>query len=168
MVNRTFTLHVGRLEAMGVDAIVNAANRDLQPGAGVDGAIRAAAGPDLTAHLEGRGPLNPGAAILSPGFGLKAKWIVHTAAPIWLGAGQEAAKTALLAACYQASLATAEAAGARTIAFPAIGTGIYGWPKPLAAQTALRALETARARLRRITLCCFTAEDATVYRALMA
>src|SRR5262245_60408290 len=91
---------VGRIEAQGGDAVVNAANTRLLPGTGVDGAIRRAAGPDLTAFTETLGPIAQGEAVITPGFKLKAKWIIHTAAPVWPWEMEENRKIAGLSACY--------------------------------------------------------------------
>ncbi|MES1199758.1 MAG: macro domain-containing protein [Pseudomonadota bacterium] len=119
----------GPIEQLEVDAVVNAANRRLLPGAGVDGAIRRAAGPELTRLTNSLQPIEEGGVVLTPGFEAKPRWIIHTAAPVWYGAGDEVQKEAGLSACYRNALALAEAEGFASIAFPCIGTGIYGWPK---------------------------------------
>lgn len=161
---------VGRIEAMAVDAIVNAANSALQHGGGVDGAIRAAAGPELNRLLDHAGRLDEGAALATPGFQLPAPWVIHTVAPIWRAPGPEREKVGRLAQCYRSCLETAADLGLTSLAFPALGTGAFGWPKPLAAHTALQSIRHAAPRfrgLRMVIFCCFTEEDADHYRALV-
>lgn len=161
-----FEIMVGRIETLALDAIVNAANRQLQPGTGVDGAIRAAAGPALTEHTDNLAELENGGAVLTPGFKLPAKYIIHTAAPIW-SAGDEGAKVAGLARCYMSSIRLAHDHGIASLAFPCLGTGNYGWPRGFACAIAIasceQALETAK-RIQRIVFCCFTEADAQIYR----
>jgi O-acetyl-ADP-ribose deacetylase (regulator of RNase III) len=158
---------LGRIETLAVAAIVNAANSALNGGAGVDGAIRAAAGPALEAYLAARAPLEEGAALLSPGFEAPARWIIHTVAPKWFDPGSDERKDALLAACYRACLNTARDAGLDRVAFPALGTGVYGWPKPRAAAIAVAAIRAAQEDIA-VTLCAFTAQDADILRAALA
>jgi O-acetyl-ADP-ribose deacetylase len=157
----------GRIETLAHDAIVNAANSALVGGAGVDGAIRAAAGPALDAYLSARAPLAEGAALLSPGFNAPARWIIHTVAPKWFDPGSDDHKDALLASCYRACLITARDAGLRRVAFPALGTGIYGWPKPRAGAIAVGAIRAAQGNIA-VTLCAFTPPDADILRAALA
>src|SRR5262245_59017605 len=127
----TITLVRGDITAQEVDAIVNAANTALRPGGGVDGAITRAAGPDALADRErviaerGRPPLPTGEAVATIGGDLQARWIIHTAGPVYGGTDEDAR---LLAACHVSCLAVADGLGARTVAFPAISTGIYGYP----------------------------------------
>jgi O-acetyl-ADP-ribose deacetylase (regulator of RNase III) len=161
-----FEVLVGRIETLAVDAIVNAANRALQPGTGVDGAIRAAAGPALTAYTNTLAPLEDGAAILTPGFDLPARHIIHTAAPIWPG-GEEGTKVAGLARCYMAAIKLAHEHSLASLAFPCLGTGNYGWPRGFACAIAIAACEEALAGapgVRRLVFCCFTEADADLYR----
>ncbi|MGD9815752.1 MAG: macro domain-containing protein [Hyphomonadaceae bacterium] len=163
-----FEVLVGRIETLGVDAVVNAANRELAPGSGVDGALRAAAGPELTKLTQRLGPIKPGEAVITPGFKLPAKFVIHTAAPKWTDPGPEGEKVAGLAKCYMSSVKLAASRKFRSLAFPCLGTGIYGWPRGFACSIAIaaceQALETAPA-LKRIVFCCFTEDDAELYRA---
>ena len=124
---------ITRLE---VDAIVNAANESLRPGGGVDGAIRRAAGPRINEATARIGHCPTGAAVVTDGFELPATWVIHTVGPVWHGGGRGEAE--LLAGCYRASLARAAEVGARSVAFPAISTGIYGYPADRAAAIAVR------------------------------
>ena len=165
-----FEIMVGRIETLALDAIVNAANRQLQPGTGVDGAIRAAAGPALTEHTDNLAELEDGGAVLTPGFKLPAKYIIHTAAPIW-SAGDEGAKVAGLARCYMSTIKLAQEHGVSSLAFPCLGTGNYGWPRGFACAIAIasceQALESAKS-IKRIVFCCFTETDAQIYRDALA
>ena len=131
---------VGDLTKLPVDAIVNAANSALAPGGGVCGAIFAAARyGELDRACRAIGGCPTGQAVLTPGFALPAKYIVHTVGPIWHGGGQGEAD--LLRSCYDASLRLAWEAGCRSIAFPLISSGIYGYPKEEALSIALKAME---------------------------
>jgi O-acetyl-ADP-ribose deacetylase (regulator of RNase III) len=118
-----------------VDAIVNAANSGLRRGGGVCGAIFAAAGPELDEACAAIGHCDTGDAVVSPGFALPARWIVHTVGPVWHGGGHD--EPALLASCYRRSIEVAVEAGARSLAFPAISTGIFGYPARPAAEVAV-------------------------------
>lgn len=126
------------------DAIVNAANERLAPGGGVCGAIHRAAGPALAAACAAIGHCPPGEARLTPGFDLPARWVVHAVGPIWHGGHRREAE--LLASCYREAVAVADAAGATSIAFPAISTGIYGYPPEEAAVVAVTTLRTVEPR----------------------
>jgi O-acetyl-ADP-ribose deacetylase (regulator of RNase III) len=124
-----------------VDAIVNAANERLARGGGVCGAIFAAAGPELDAACAAIGHCDTGDAVVTPGFALPARFIVHTVGPVWHGGG--AGEPELLASCYRRSVAVAIEAGARSLAFPAISTGIFGYPSGAAAEVAVTTLQEA-------------------------
>jgi len=157
---------VARIETLGVDAVVNAANRWLAPGTGVDGALRAAAGPLLTQATQKLAPIAEGWAVHTDGFEAPARYIIHVAAPVWFGGGEEK-KQALLGSCYANALTLADALGAREIAFPCLGTGNFGWPKELACEIALASCRAALARatsIERVIYCCFSEEDAAIYR----
>jgi O-acetyl-ADP-ribose deacetylase (regulator of RNase III) len=166
-----FEILIARIETLDVDAIVNAANKELMPGTGVDGAIRAAAGAELTELTNTLAPLDDGEARLTPGFKLSARHIIHTAAPIWTAPGEKGAKVASLARCYQAALGAAGEAGLTSIAFPCLGTGNFGWPRDFACAIAVAACEEALGQapsITRVVFCCFTEADATPYRAALA
>jgi O-acetyl-ADP-ribose deacetylase len=163
-----FEIVVGRIETLAVDAVVNAANRQLMPGSGVDGALRQAAGPELTRHTATLPPLDVGDAVLTPGFNLPAQYVIHTAAPVWTNPGPEGEKVAGLARCYMKSIELAAAQSFTSIAFPSIGTGNYGWPRGFACGIAIAACEQALPQapsLTRVIFCCFTESDASLYRA---
>lgn len=162
---------VGRIETLALDAVVNAANRDLLPGTGVDGALRGAAGPELTRLTATLGPLAEGEAVLTPGFGAPARHIIHTAAPVWWSPGDEAEKIAALGRCYRNAIALAGAHGFAAIAFPCLGTGNFGWPRDLACRIACEASAGALAgapSIKRLVFCCFAEADAEIYRVELA
>jgi len=151
-----------------VDAVVNAANEMLAPGGGVCGAIHAAAGPALAAECARVGPCATGDAKLTAGHGLKARFVIHAVGPVWHGGHDGGAgEDALLASAYRRSLEVARGAGAASVAFPAISTGIFGFP---AARAARIAVDTVAAFLAahdtpaRVVLCCFGAESAAHHR----
>ncbi|HEX4160879.1 MAG TPA: O-acetyl-ADP-ribose deacetylase [Acidimicrobiales bacterium] len=150
-----------------VDAIVNAANRQLRGGGGVDGAIHRAAGADrLHAACCAIGECPPGQAVVTEGFDLAARFIIHTVGPVWRGGSDDEAET--LAACYRNSLAVADEVGARSVAFPAISTGVYGYPPEEAAAIAVTTVGAADTDVLVVRFIAF--DDATLghYRKLLA
>jgi len=156
MSDKRLWVWAGDITTLAVDAIVNAANSSLLGGGGVDGAIHRAAGPALLDYCRGLDGCATGDAKISPGFDLPARWIIHTVGPVWRGGAQ--GEAALLAACYARSCALATEHGARTLAFPAISCGVYGYPPEAAAliavQTCREALERSSA-LKEIRLVAF-------------
>ena len=132
-----------------VDAVVNAANARLESGGGVAGAIHRAAGPGLAEEARPLGPIRPGEAVITGGHGLPNSFVVHTLGPVY---GQDRPEDELLAACYRNSLARADEKGAVSIAFPAISTGIFGYPVEEAAEVAIRAVLEGAENLRNVRL----------------
>jgi len=159
----------GDITRLEVDAIVNAANKSLLGGGGVDGAIHRAAGPELREACALLGGCETGEAKITPGFKLPARCVIHTVGPVW--AGGERGEDRLLADCYRNSLSLALAHGLASIAYPAISTGAYRFPPDRAASIALRtvlaALETAPA-MQRVVFCCFGAESRKLHEAAFA
>ncbi|HEY3810138.1 MAG TPA: O-acetyl-ADP-ribose deacetylase [Acidimicrobiales bacterium] len=157
----------GDITRQTVDAIVNAANPALAGGGGVDGAIHRAAGAaQLHTACMTLGGCEPGDAKATPGFALPARWIIHTVGPIWRGGGQGEAQ--LLASCYRRCLEVAGELGARSVAFPAISTGVYGFPPPAAAEVAVAALRAATSRVAVVRLVAFDASTLELYEAALA
>jgi O-acetyl-ADP-ribose deacetylase (regulator of RNase III) len=154
-----------------LDAIVNAANSALMPGGGVDGAIRRKAGREMDEDLYRIGTCAEGEAVITRGYGLPSSRVIHTVAPIWAGGISNTGQEASLARCYDSVLILADTHQLRTIAFPAIGTGAYGWPADIAAKLAL---ERVMAHLMgcqiqtRIIFCCFSRIDRERYANLIA
>jgi O-acetyl-ADP-ribose deacetylase (regulator of RNase III) len=161
-------LHIGDITKLAVDAIVNAANEALRGGGGVDGAIHRAAGPDLLKACIAVGGCPTGEARITQGYRLPAKHVIHTVGPIWDGGDFD--EDALLASCYRASIRLAHERALTRIAFPAISTGIYGFPPERAAPIAVRTVRAALARapsLCRVVFCCFDEAAAAHYRPLI-
>jgi len=148
-----------------VDAIVNAANSSLQGGGGVDGAIHRAAGPGLVADCRLLGGCKTGEAKATKGHNLAAKYVIHTVGPAWRGGDHD--EDRLLASCYRKSLEVANGLKVKSIAFPAISTGIYGFPKERAARIAVNEVQKYSGDIEAVLFVCFDSETADIYRELV-
>lgn len=160
-----FSIIVGDITQSDAEAIVNAANTSLLGGSGVDGAIHKAAGPALLSECRGLGGCETGKAKLTRGYNLRAKYVLHTPGPVWQGGGL--GEPALLASCYRSCLTLAAEHNIRTVDFPSISTGIYGYPLPLAATVALKAIMDFLAKHEvpeRVRMVCHTEAAAEIYR----
>ncbi len=144
-----------------MDAIVNAANSTLLGGGGVDGAIHRAAGPELKEYCAKLGGCPTGEARITPGFKLPAKYVIHTVGPVWHGGKSD--ESTLLANCYRNSLELALKNGVKTIAFPSISTGAYGYPKEEAAKIAVSVMREYERKFDEIIACCFSEVDKSLY-----
>ncbi len=158
----------GNITKLEVDVIVNAANSSLLGGGGVDGAIHRAAGPDLVHECRLLGGCKTGQAKITGGYKLPAKYIIHTVGPVWLGGTNN--EDALLEACYRNSLVLAASRGLQSIAFPAISTGIFGFPADRAAQIVVKTIRDhleKYASLKRVILVAFDAQTESLYWAAL-
>ncbi|MEI6200559.1 MAG: O-acetyl-ADP-ribose deacetylase [Enhydrobacter sp.] len=155
----------GDITRLDVDAIVNAANESLLGGGGVDGAIHRAAGAELLAECRTLHGCPTGEAKITKGYRLKARHVIHTVGPVWNGG--KSGEPELLARCYRNSLTLAQSHRLTSLAFPAISTGVYGYPKEPAAEIAVREVKAHAGALERVVLCCFDKATADLYRHLV-
>ena len=156
----------GDITTLAVDAIVNAANSSLAGGGGVDGAIHRAAGPELVFASRRLAPCATGDAVITPGFRLRARYVIHAVGPVWRGGGNN--EEALLRSAYERSFVLALAQDdISSIAFPAISTGVYGFPKERAAEIAIGVMREHESQFAQIIACVFDAETEALYRSAL-
>jgi O-acetyl-ADP-ribose deacetylase (regulator of RNase III) len=168
MAHAEITALMGDITTLEVDAIVNAANRKLLGGGGVDGAIHRRAGPGLLEECRRLGGCETGDAKMTGGHALPARHVIHTVGPVWQGGTHDEPR--LLASCYLRSLALAAKHGLASIAFPSISTGAYGYPTELAAQVAIEAVREFTATpdsIEKVIFCCFSMNDYQIYERLL-
>lgn len=158
-------IEVGDITKLEVDAIVNAANTRLLGGGGVDGAIHRAAGPALLEECRGLGGCPTGEARITSGYELPARFVIHAVGPVWRDGHSGEAE--LLEGCYRHCFRLARDNEVRSIAFPAISTGVYGYPKTQAAEIALRVMREHESAFDDVVACCFSEDDAAIYRQLL-
>jgi O-acetyl-ADP-ribose deacetylase (regulator of RNase III) len=169
MLSERIRIHTSDITKLDVDAIVNAANSSLLGGGGVDGAIHRAAGPELVHECRLLGGCKTGDAKITRGYKLPAKFVIHTVGPVWNGG--ERGERELLASCYRRSLELANERGLTSIAFPAISTGIYGFPiRPAAGIAICTVTEFTQSAtsLQQVVFCCFSASDYQLYVELLS
>lgn len=162
-------VHTGDITKLDVDAIVNAANSSLLSGGGVDGAIHRAAGPELLVECRALNGCKVGDAKLTKGYRLPARFVIHAVGPVWQGGGRGEAE--LLASCYRRALELAAENGCRTVAFPAISTGIYGYPKDEATGIAVGTIDAfldQNTIPETVIFCCFDEQTVQLYRQAVA